>query len=136
MDARPSTVEEAVDFFLARRRAGEALDPRTFAAAYPHLEPELASALDVLVALESATGRDVGTDVEIPDRVGAFRVVREIGRGGMGVVLEAVEEPLDRRVALKVLPPELLASPNARARFRREAELAARLDHSGIATIY
>ncbi len=136
MKPPPSTVEEAVELFLTRRRAGERLDPRAFAAAHPGLEPDLSSALDALAALESATGRDVDTDVSIPDRVGSFRVVREIGRGGMGVVLEAVEEPLGRRVALKVLPPELLASASARARFRREAELAARLDHSGIATIY
>jgi serine/threonine protein kinase/formylglycine-generating enzyme required for sulfatase activity len=136
MDAQPSTVEEAVDLFLALRRAGQASDSKAFAVRYPHLDPDLSSALDALIALEHATGRDVDTDVSIPDRVGAFRVVREIGRGGMGVVLEAVEEPLGRRVALKVLPPELLASPDARARFRREAELAARLDHSGIATIY
>ena len=135
MNADPTTVEEAVDLFLARRRAGES-DSKAFAARFPHLEPDLSSALDALAALEQATGRDVDTDVTIPDRVGDFRIVREIGRGGMGVVLEAVEEPLGRRVALKVLPPELVASPSARARFRREAELAARLDHSGIATIY
>ena len=136
MSPDPKSVEEAVDLFLAGRRARTEDDSKAFAARYPHLEPELSSALDALVALEAATGRDVDTDVSIPDRVGAYRVVREIGRGGMGVVLEAVEEPLGRRVALKVLPPELVASPSARARFRREAELAARLDHTGIATIY
>ena len=136
METQPESAEQAVDLFLARRRAGEESDSRAFASRYPHLEPELSSALDALIALERATGRDVDTDLSIPDRVGAFRIVREIGRGGMGVVLEAVEEPLGRRVALKVLPPELLASANARGRFRREAELAARLDHSGIATIY
>jgi serine/threonine protein kinase/formylglycine-generating enzyme required for sulfatase activity len=136
MERELQSAEEAVDLFLALRRAGEGSDSKAFAARYPYLEPELSSALDALIALEHATGRDVDTDISIPDRVGAFRIVREIGRGGMGVVLEAVEEPLGRRVALKVLPPELLASPSARARFRREAELAARLDHSGIATIY
>ncbi len=132
----PATIEEAVELFFAQRRAGASIDPRAFAAAHPGLEPDLSSALESLLALERATVPDGALDTPIPDRIGAYRVVREIGRGGMGVVFEAVEEPLGRRVALKVLPPELLASASARARFRREAELAARLDHSGIATIY
>src|SRR5258705_8220189 len=131
-----ATVEEAVELFLAQRRAGASIDPRAFAAAHPGLEPDLSSALESLLALERATVPNGALDTPIPDRIGAYRVVREIGRGGMGVVVEAIEEPLGRRVALKVLTPELLASASARARFRREAELAARLDHSGIATIY
>ncbi len=134
MSETPATAEEAVELFLARRQRGEAVDTKAFAALHPSLAPELESALDALIALERAT---VETDPEpLPEHIGPFRVIRELGRGGMGVVLEAVEEPLNRRVALKVLPPELLSSPSARARFRREAELAARLDHSGIATIY
>jgi len=127
MSARPRSADEAVETFLERRKSGEAIDAAAFAAEHPDLEPDLSQALESLLALESARG---------PERVGAFRIVREIGRGGMGVVLEALEEPLGRRVALKILPPELLASPSARARFRREAELASRLDHSGIATVY
>jgi len=58
-----------------------------------------------------------------PKNIGAFRVVREIGRGGMGVVLEAIEEPLGRRFALKILRRSSFPSLAARARFRREAEL-------------
>jgi formylglycine-generating enzyme required for sulfatase activity len=135
MNGVPSSVEEAFELFLERRRRGELLDPAAFAAQYPELGPLLPEALEALVAIELAAGSEVMPGL-LPDRVGTFRIVREIGRGGMGVVLEAVEEPLGRRVALKVLPPELLSSPQARARFRREAELAARVDHSGIATVY
>jgi serine/threonine protein kinase/predicted Zn-dependent protease len=134
-----ASAEDVLEQFLARVRGGEDLDPREFAGQHPDPDGELLSALEaavVMVALERAAQRAEALDVAVPERVGAYRIVREVGRGGMGVVLEAVEEPLGRRVALKVLPPELYASASARARFRREAELAARLDHPGIATLY
>jgi tetratricopeptide (TPR) repeat protein len=136
MSEPPSSTEEAIELYLARRRSGNAEDPAGFAARYPELQPELARALEALLAVERVAQIESDDEASIPERVGAFRIVREIGRGGMGVVLEAVEEPLGRRVALKLLPPELLTSPSARARFRREAELVARIDHSGIATVY
>ena len=57
----------------------------------------------------------------VPEQLGDFRILRELGRGGMGVVYEAVQESLGRRVALKILPGTLLSSPQALRRFRREA---------------
>ncbi|MBK7875603.1 MAG: protein kinase [Planctomycetes bacterium] len=135
MNDRPDSVEAAIERFLALRKSGRRVDPRAFAKEHAELGADLPAALDVLLALEEATS---GTDDahELPERVADFRVVRELGRGGMGIVVEAVEEPLGRRVALKLLPPDALASPSARARFRREAQLASRLDHPGIATVY
>ncbi|HTS88545.1 MAG TPA: protein kinase [Gemmatimonadales bacterium] len=67
---------------------------------------------------------------------GAFTVEGEIGRGGMGVVYRARDERLKRRVAIKVLPPELAFQAEIRARFTREAETAARLSHPHIVPIY
>jgi len=130
----PASTEEALELFLANRQRGDPTSPEEFAARHADLGPELGSALQALLALEYATRG--AQDESIPERIGAYRIVREIGRGGMGVVLEAIEEPLGRRVALKMIPSELLASASARERFRREAALAARLDHPGIATIY
>ncbi len=69
-------------------------------------------------------------------RFGDFEIVREIGRGGMGVVFEARQESLGRRVALKLLPPALGASPAAAARFEREARAAARLAHPNIVPVH
>src|SRR5262245_26271786 len=60
-------------------------------------------------------------------RLGGYRVLRLIDRGGMGAVFEADEEALGRRVALKVMLSELAARPDARARFLREARSAAQL---------
>ena len=70
-----------------------------------------------------------------PDRVGPYRVLRELGRGGMGVVYEAEQEFPRRRVALKVIRQELLTE-DADLRFGREAEILARLQHPGIAQLF
>ena len=69
-------------------------------------------------------------------RLGGFRVLREVGRGGMGVVFEAYDESLDRRVALKTLGGHVALSKHGLERFRREAAAAARLQHPGIAQVY
>jgi hypothetical protein len=72
-----------------------------------------------------------------PDpNLGDYRIVREIGRGGMGVVHEAEQESLGRRVALKVLPPEALKHPMHVQRFQREARAAARLHHTNIVPVF
>jgi serine/threonine protein kinase len=71
-----------------------------------------------------------------PERLGDFKLVRRIGGGGMGVVYEAVQEPLGRRVALKVIRPELLYFEGARERFRREVDAIAKLDHPAIVAVH
>jgi serine/threonine protein kinase len=77
----------------------------------------------------------VTTDL-VGTRLGEFDVVRELGRGGMGVVFEAVQTTLGRRVALKVLGPGLGLTSRAVDRFRREAAAAARLHHTNIVPVY
>ncbi|HEX6618473.1 MAG TPA: serine/threonine-protein kinase, partial [Solirubrobacteraceae bacterium] len=67
---------------------------------------------------------------------GAYDVQREVGRGGMGVVYLAVDRRLGRRVALKVIVPELAADPQFRQRFEREARVAATLEHPHVVPVY
>lgn len=69
-------------------------------------------------------------------RLGDFQILRELGRGGMGVVYEARQVSLNRKVALKVLANSLGLTPKAVIRFKREAEAAARLHHTNIVPIY
>jgi len=68
--------------------------------------------------------------------VARYKVIEELGRGGMGVVYKAEDAKLKRTVAIKVMPPELTGDEEAKARFIREAQSAAALDHPNICTIY
>src|ERR1700730_6374442 len=76
-----------------------------------------------------------GTEPE-NHRLGDFEIIREIGRGGMGVVFEARQVSLNRKVALKVLSGGLGLTPKAVQRFHREAEAAAKLHHTNIVPVY
>ena len=69
-------------------------------------------------------------------RLGDFRILRVLGRGGMGVVYEAIQESLGRHVALKVLPPHGRLDATQLARFRREARAAAGLHHTNIVPVF
>ncbi len=69
-------------------------------------------------------------------KISQFRIESELGRGGMGVVYLAHDTKLDRPVAIKNLPPEMVANPDVRSRFSREARILASLNHPNIATIY
>src|SRR5439155_26614521 len=65
-----------------------------------------------------------------------YRIERFVSRGGMGVIYEATQIELDRRVALKLVAPELLADESFRERFKRESRLAASIDHPNVIPIY
>lgn len=70
------------------------------------------------------------------EQIGPFRIERELGRGAVGVVYLAHDTKLDRPVAIKSLPAEVMENPKARSRFAREAKVLASLNHPNIATIY
>ncbi len=76
------------------------------------------------------------SELQVLQQIDDYKIIREIGRGGMGIVYEAVDQSLDRRVALKVLSSSLLGEPKHIARFRREARAAARLRHSNIVPVF
>jgi serine/threonine protein kinase len=127
-------VEALADEFAARCRRGEAPSIGEYADRHPDLADEIRALFPAVAALERCgAGRP---REEPPTRLGEFRILREVGRGGMGVVYEAVQESLGRRVALKVLPTELARPDGQLPRFRREAAAAARLHHTNIVPVF
>jgi hypothetical protein len=132
---------EAVRQYQAALDAGGQPSKREFISRYPDIAAELAECLDGLDFLHSAVPRLQPRDepaeaVKLDGTLGDFRIVREVGRGGMGVVYEAVQISLGRRVALKVLP--LAATLDARQlhRFENEARAAAGLHHPHIVPVF
>ncbi len=114
-----------------------------YAACYPELADQIRRLLPALVMVEQDLSIDVDTaragrdPVESQSRrLGDYRILREIGRGGMGVVYEAEQVSLGRRVALKVLPGHVVGDRHALERFRREAKSAARLHHTNIVPVF
>jgi WD40 repeat protein/serine/threonine protein kinase len=141
MDSDDATLEAIADEFLARVQKGEQPSIDQYAARYPRLAVELRRALRALSAMESLR---VGVDADsstlqpapgVPQSIGDYRILRQIGRGGMGVVYEAVQVSLGRHVALKVMP-HYAADERSRVRFEREARAAAQLHHTNIVPVF
>jgi serine/threonine protein kinase len=130
----PDTVDVLAEEFARRLRAGEAPSIEEMARRCPDRAGEVRDALHAVLLMERMKPRRPLSS--IPTRLGEFRLIREIGRGGMGVVYEAEQEALGRRVALKVLPHHLVADERLRERFRREAQAAARLHHTNIVPVF
>jgi WD40 repeat protein/serine/threonine protein kinase len=133
--------------FLERRRRGEAPSPSEYAANYPQwADPirELFPALEAIGGFKpgSADRTDSFADRADPlstprlEQLDEYRILREIGHGGMGVVYEAIQESLGRRVALKILPLHGRLDPVQIERFQLESHSAARLHHTGIVPVY
>ncbi|TWU37472.1 Serine/threonine-protein kinase PrkC [Novipirellula aureliae] len=95
------------------------------------------SSLHTQRAQISASSEDSGSVADFGvEQIGDYKIVRELGRGGMGIVYLAKQRTLDRLVALKVISLGQLSGGEEIARFHAEAESAARLDHRNIATVY
>lgn len=139
-------VDDLAEEFAERLRRGDSPSITGYVDSHPDHADELRDALSSIVMIEQlAKRREQDRQLRRsrpkqsfadPERLGDYRIVRRIGHGGMGIVYEAVHESLDRRVALKLLPPHLSDSPRHVERFTREARAAARLHHTNIVPVF
>src|SRR5215218_5491979 len=129
---------EAIEAYLALAEEGSPPDPDEFSARYPDLGDELRAALEGLALVRGLVGEPSGPGnrLESGHRIAGYRIVRELGRGGMGTVYEAVHVGLDRPVALKVLGSHAAPDSTGRRRFLNEARTAAGLHHTHIVPVF
>ena len=135
-----------VDELTDRLQAGEAVDLEAFIGRYPERADQvrqLIPALELIGELKRSAGRETasapspGRDPRLEAGVlGDYRILREVGRGGMGVVYEAEQVSLGRRVALKVLPLAAALDSKRLQRFQVEAQAAACLHHTNIVPVH
>ena len=133
---------------MADLESGVAPDEKALLAAHPDLADELLPYLESLRLLDGAHPRYAAAAFpgercarkrrprKRRSQIGEYRIVREIGRGGMGIVYEAHQKSLNRKVALKILPFAAVLDQRQIARFRNEAQAAAQLHHPHIVPVF
>jgi tetratricopeptide (TPR) repeat protein len=133
-------VSQVADEFVARLGRGESPDVEEYARRHPAIAAVLRQVLPALQVLRWPAGAAASLDGLEPALLtgclGDYRIVREVGRGGMGIVYEAEQISLGRRVALKVLPFAAALDARHLQRFKNEAQAAAGLHHTSIVPIY
>ena len=143
-DTHGTRLAQVLDDYLAAREAGSEPDVQALLVQYPELADDLRACLASLKLIGAAATKaknaadDFGAQ-QVHDwpaqTLGDFQIVRELGRGGMGVVYEARQLSLGRRVALKVLPFAGMLDARQLQRFKNEAQAAAQLDHPNIVDV-
>jgi WD40 repeat protein/serine/threonine protein kinase len=145
-EAVDSALARLVDDLIRRMQEGSPIDPSEFAAGDPRraeqirqLLPTLEKLADLGCSLSESAGAAPPTLAEAGPSLGVlgdFQLLSEVGRGGMGIVYEAQQLSLRRRVALKVLPFAAVSDPKQLQRFQVEAQAAAQLHHTNIVPVF
>lgn len=137
-------LEEVVEQFTRELRHGQLPQIAKYQQQYPHLSQEIHELLSSVAMIEglktptepvNSLNRRLDETLEVR-QLGDYRLIREIGRGGMGIVFEAIHQSLGRQVAVKVLPNRSIDNQQQVDRFRREAQAAARLHHPHIVNVF
>ena len=145
-DGPDSVLDDLIEVLTAKLQAGESVDLDEVARRHPEYAERLRRLLPALVMMKdfghSSPRQLKGVDASgpgpgpSPGLLGDFRILREVGRGGMGIVYEAQQISLDRRVALKVLPMAAAMDGKQLQRFQLEAHAAACLHHTNIVPVH
>src|SRR5437667_3471434 len=136
-----SLMTVVADEFLERLNRGEQPDIEEYAARYPQIATFIRQMFPTLQLMRTP-GPDLSLTGEAVEQAGLrgclgdYRILRELGRGGMGIVYEAEQISLSRRVALKVLPFATALDAKQLARFKKEAQAAAHLHHTHIVPVH
>lgn len=135
---RETLLANALAEFLDRRARGEDLDAAAFCSAHPLLAPDLQLQIQAAVEFDQLTEPELESPPHepLPESLSGFRILRELGSGGMGRVFLASDPRLGREVAVKTLKPAFLADPSLRLRFLDEARAMARIAHPNVVRIY
>ena len=139
-------VLELAEEFIERYRQGERPPLAEYAEQHPALADEIRDVFPAMAMMENialdqeSLAGDSQSSAEPPhpaiSQLGDYRIIREAGRGGMGIVYEAEQVSLGRHVALKLLPQQILLDARQRRRFEREARAAAKLHHTNIVPVF
>lgn len=137
-------LERIVEHFTQRIREGKLPSIAEYQDRFPGLRDDIEPLLSSVAMIEQLKSGDEAPASKRPaldqvsdlKRIGNYRVVRELGRGGMGIVFEAIHDELGRRVAIKVMPTPLMEGSNYIERFKREAQAAAKLHHTNIVSVF
>ncbi len=136
-------IDQLADEFVRRYRGGERPTVAEYLKRYPELVDGIRDLFPALIMLEELAKNNTCvprysllTGIKQPDVLGDYRILQEVGRGGMGIVYEAEQVSLGRHVALKILPFQMSSDTAAVERFQREARAAAHLQHPNIVPIY
>ncbi len=142
-DAECDSFDRLAEEFADRCRRGESPSIEEFVARLPEQAQRIRDLFPSVGMMEQLkrrvdAGREDSYSLHEPglESLGEYRIVRELGRGGMGIVYEAFQESLQRHVALKVIPRQSLLDARRRQRFHREAMAVAQLHHTNIVPIF
>jgi serine/threonine-protein kinase len=133
---RGDSYEDALASYLLAREAGQSPDRAAWLARYPAEAARLRAFFETEDELLRAAIPLTNPEPAPPRRIGDYEIQRELGRGGMGIVYEALQAKPNRLVALKMILAGAHASANELARFRADGEVIAGLQHSNIVQIY
>jgi hypothetical protein len=144
-ESKYAVVLELAEEFLDRYRKGERPPLKEYLDRHPDLAAEIREVFPAMAMMENIALADESLDapgaratgLAAPlEQLGDYRIIREVGHGGMGIVYEAEQVSLGRHVALKVLPRKMLLDAKQKRRFEREAKAAAKLHHTNIVPVF